>query len=134
MNALFASPTITALKVSMDAGAIRHKFLANNIANAETPGFKRSDVKFESYLAEALGRATRTNISEQERRLEVAKMAELKPSVYLDLESPARQDGNNVTMDKEMAIMSDNAIHYSIYSELIKRMYNGLSMAIRGRG
>ena len=70
---LFSSQVLVSIKKGLDAGALRQRVIANNIANVNTPGFKKSAVEFESLLKAALGRdtikmvTTHPSISERRR-------------------------------------------------------------------
>ncbi|MCT4613047.1 MAG: flagellar basal body rod protein FlgB [Clostridia bacterium] len=82
---------------ALDVAAMRNKVINQNIANVNTPGYKRSEVKFEEYL-QAAGK----NISD------------VDASVEKDLSIvEGRIDGNNVVIDKEMAELAKNTIRYN---------------------
>ena len=74
--------------------------LANNLANANTAGFKRSDVNFESSLASALGSSD-----------PASTVAGLSFQPQTDTTSPAQADGNNVDMETEMSGLTENAVY-----------------------
>ena len=87
------------LQRAISGAAMRQEVLANNLANAETPGFRRSDVDFHSTLAQAMSSgdsSTVENVSfspEQEQ-------------------STMRADGNGVDVDVESANMAKNGLEY----------------------
>ena len=58
MSELLNTPLMNILEKSLDASSLRHKVLSNNIANVDTPDFKRSDVDFNQVLGEVMGQAT----------------------------------------------------------------------------
>lgn len=89
---------------AMDAATLRHKVIANNVANANTPGFKRSFVTFEEHIADAINRKG------------ILPQA-LAPKVETDRSTSMRDDGNNVDIDHEMVLMSANAIKYQAMSQ-----------------
>lgn len=86
------------LERGLEASSLRHRVLANNIANVNTPGFKRSRVEFEAKLAEAL----RGNQTEVEA-----------PEVVQETNSLARPDGNNVDIELEMSQLAENQIWHA---------------------
>lgn len=83
------------LERSLEASSLRQRVLAHNIANVNTPGFKRSRVEFETKLADAL----------QTNQPEAAV-----PEVVQEIHSLARPDGNNVDIELEMAQLAENQI------------------------
>jgi flagellar basal-body rod protein FlgB len=98
--ALFDTTQI-ALERAMSGAAARQKALADNIANANTPGYKRSDVDFHSALAKAV-----------EGGADGRQLESLTFSPTTDDSSSSRADGNNVDMDAEMANLSENTLDY----------------------
>jgi len=114
--------TQTALEQALLGSSMRQKAIADNLANANTPGFRRSDVDFQSTLAAALGSgASGGEIS----RLQFA----LEP----DSAGPQRADGNNVQVDAEMAKLNENAVTYQALVAVAKTRLSMLSIAIGGR-
>jgi len=87
--------------VALDGLAARHRSIAANLANSETPGYKRVDVAFEGQLRDAL-----------ERGASVAETLEVHPIGYTDTTRPAGPDGNNTDVDQEMAALAANTIRY----------------------
>lgn len=102
----------------LDGLGARQKVIADNIANVETPGFTRSDVDFESQLKQALECGS-------ESMLENAS-----PEVKADNISPSRPDGNNVSIDKEMADMSKNTMQYEALVQLMSLKSSMIRTAI----
>ena len=95
--------SINIMNKVLDATMLRFNTLNNNIANAETPDFKRSDVAFEAQLAQAL----KTYGADQ---LDVTRLEE---TVYTDYGSYAmRLDGNNVDIDNEMSELAKTQLRY----------------------
>lgn len=90
---------------ALDASWLRGEVISNNIANVDTPGFKRNDVIFESYLEHALGSSRK--VSEEE-------LNRLSPSIFNDKTNLSyRIDGNNVNIDTEMAYLAQNQLKYN---------------------
>ena len=111
MASFFTDLTTTAIAQSLDASAMRHRVIADNIANVETPGFKRSEVSFESKLKSAL---ESLNSDMAMRTIEG-----MEPDVEQDTQSPARADGNNVSIDREMADLTKNSLEYETLTRLM---------------
>lgn len=89
---------------TLDATAARQKSIANNIANVETPGYKRSYVSFEEELRSALNRKDKREIQKA--------LSELVPVRRNDVFSPARPDGNNVNIDAEIADLAKTGLKH----------------------
>lgn len=121
---LFSSQVLVCLKKGLDAGALRQRVIANNIANFNTPGFKKSTVEFESLLKAALGRDTVKLAAAAPRHFGAAPLlAELKPEVRVNEATSMREDGNNVDIDEEMTNLAVNSIKYPAETrELSDRM------------
>lgn len=111
MPGLFSDITTTIIAKSLDVHGLRHKTLANNIANVETPGFTRSDVSFDSQLQSALEQPSDTIA----RRM----IEDGQPEAKQDLTSPAGPNGNNVTIDREMTEMTKNSTEYEALIRLL---------------
>ncbi len=115
------------LEKGLDAITKRREILANNIANADTPGFKRSDLVFESELKRALDSE---KVVESEPRLQTLHKGHIahrepgdyrhvEPSVVTDYLSTMRNDGNNVDMETEMTQAVRNQMEYSLLVDRI---------------
>jgi len=99
---LLADATTAALAKTLDGAAARHRAIAENLANVDTPGFQRSDVSFESELQSALQDAQANSPTALDR------IGRVRPRQLRDTASPARVDGNNVDIDREMAHLAQN--------------------------
>ena len=111
-------------KKLFDVSHARHELLSGNLANIETPGYKRMDVtpSFEKQLLNSVHGddfdAVRT------AKIEVKKDTKTKS---------LREDGNNVELDKEMMKMNQNAMEYEFLSLYVSNNIKGLNKAISGR-
>lgn len=122
MRNLFGDVTTVTLAKCLDAAAINHQVIANNIANVETPGFTRSEIRFEAKLKEALESGSSDAILERVQSIDL--------EAQLDRTSPARPDGNNVTIDKEMADLTRNSLRYDALVQLMNLKGNMLRTVI----
>ncbi len=120
---IFDDPTRTVLASTMDACAERNRTIANNVANADTPGFKRSYVSFEDSLKALLQDGPVADVDQARR---------LKASIELDNTGSARLDGNNVNIDKEMADLARNSIEYNALVEFMRLKGAMLTTVISG--
>ncbi len=122
MADFFGDLTTVVLSKSLDAAGMRHRVIADNIANVETPGFTRSDVTFETQLQEALASSDPENAMRQVENVE--------PDVEQDTVSPAGPNGNNVNIDKEMANLTKNSLQYDAMVQLMNLKGRMVRMAI----
>ena len=111
-------------KKLLDATHLRHEALANNLANVETPGFKRRDLpqNFSVELRRAVDRK------------DFGRVKSLLPRSSEDRQAkPVRMDGNTVQLDEEMLAMNRNALNYEYLSGAVGGTIKELNKAIRGR-
>jgi flagellar basal-body rod protein FlgB len=95
----------------MDLLSMRQKVVASNIANADTPGFKTQDLDFQSEFSAALS-------GSQPQASEVAAL-------------PVKNDGNNVSLDREARLLAENALRFNLASSLIKGQIRMVKEAIQ---
>jgi flagellar basal-body rod protein FlgB len=134
-NSIFSSARVAILQQALSASALRHKVISNNIANVNTPGFKRSDVDFESLLNEALNskgqlQMMRTN----PRHMPMSENTLPAATVQVDDSTSMRTDGNNVDIDVEMANLAKNTIYYDAISQQLSTYFSDIKTAINGGG
>ncbi len=99
---------INVLDKAADASWARNTVIANNIANDDTPGYKRKDVQFEAYLTEALGGG-----DDLDGDIQNLDLSALNANTYIDESTLSyRIDGNNVDMNTESAYLAQNQIRY----------------------
>jgi flagellar basal-body rod protein FlgB len=99
---------INVLDKAADASWKRDEIIANNIANVDTPGYKRKDVQFESYLMGSL-----LGDGSLDHRVANVNLSSLDATVYTDNAALSyRMDGNNVDIDTESANLAENQIRY----------------------
>lgn len=121
---------VNVLDKAADAAWMRNTAIANNIANATTPGYKRQDVAFESELKKALGRSSDT--SHMDQRVAGIKSYQLQPKVYTDLENYSyRLDGNNVDPDTENVMLAENQIKYQGLIDSITQEFQNLKTVMK---
>jgi flagellar basal-body rod protein FlgB len=131
VNSILSTPQEAALEYALSASALRNKVISNNIANVNTPGFKRSDVAFEDMLAEALEKDN-SSLSRTNDRHFFSNAATLEaPSVAAETNTSLRTDGNNVDIDTEMANLAKNNIYYDSVAQILKSYFANLQSAIK---
>lgn len=127
---------VNVLEKAADAAWIRNEAIANNIANADTPGYKRQDVAFESELKKALRSAKYANSRENRDSLgEVISNINLKKldaRPYTDNANFSyRLDGNNVDPDNEGVKMAENQLYYQGLMQSINGEFSSLKMVMK---
>jgi flagellar basal-body rod protein FlgB len=95
------------LEQALTGAAARQQTLSNNIANANTPNFTRSDLDFQSQLASAMSNGDNAS-----------QLESLSFSPSPDTTSPVQANGNNVDIDTEMADMSQNSLQYETLAQV----------------
>ncbi len=118
---------INVLEKASMASAKRHEVLSNNIANGDTPNYKRQDVNFESVLNGAIHNGD--TLDEAVRNIELNT---LNPNVYTDNSSLSyRLDGNNVDIETENAYLAENQIRYYTLLDSISQEFSRLQSVIK---
>lgn len=124
IEALFNGSNYVAAKKMMDATALRQEAIASNLANLETPSYKRMDVapSFRAELSKAISSGT------------PEKIAELKPQLTVDTTAaPQGRDGNTVQLENELMLMSQNSMAHAVETHMLTASLQRLRMAITGR-
>lgn len=122
---------INVLDKAADASALRHQVLSNNIANDDTPGYKRQDVAFESELKKAMGESVTdsTNIDQIVGKI---KTGDLNPEIYTDMKNFSyRLDENNVDPEAENVMLAENQIKYKGLLDSITQEFNNLKIVMK---
>ena len=111
-----------------DASWLRNDILANNIANVDTPGYKRQDVNFESQLRRALGNSRYQTV---DSKVAHVTSTELEPRVYTDSANFSyRLDGNNVDIDTENVELASTQIKYNALIDSVTHEFNMYKAAL----
>ena len=124
IEALFNQPNFIAANKALDAVELRQQAIANNIANLETPGYKRMDIAptFETAMKQA--------IASQDPQ----QLAALKPTLAVDTSAVASSlDGNTVHLENELMQMNQNSVAHSLETQLVSGMFQRMQMAITGK-
>ena len=133
---IFQSTTLVTLKKALDASTVRHEVISHNVANVNTPRFKRLDVDFKNQLRAALNRQSAIQGARTHpRHIPIAPptLDAVQPRVYREVDTSLRVDESNVNIDTEMGVLSQNALYNSVIVRLLSEHYSGLESAIRGR-
>ena len=116
-------PTSILLERYLDLLAARQRVAASNIANADTPGCRAREIDFRYEMQSLLFHSSSSSppflpITVRESEGEAAK-----------------NDGNNVNLEREMKVLAENVLRFTIGSLLLQKQFRGLRNAIQeGRG
>ena len=130
--------TVGMLKNAMDGAGTAHGVIANNIANVNTPNFRRSDVSFKAALAateastgdpDELALATTSDQHFTAGGVQSAQPFAVTTTVQEDQQM--RVDGSNVDVDQEMAKLSLNSSYAQTMGQLLQNQYSRLRQAIQ---
>ena len=125
-SGIFATPGVQSLALALDESSLRQQAISSNIANVNTPGFKRLDVSpsFESAFSSALG-----SLSE-------GKSTGTMPAGTLTTaaqQGPARPDGNTIQIEQEMLGLAQNSARYEFSTEMLANNFHNMKTAITGQ-
>ena len=106
------------LESGIKAEETRQRTIASNIANIETPGYRRLDVRFEELLAKALN-------SQQ-----AADLGGVEPEVFQPQSTPIKSNGNDVNMEMEIGEMLKNSSRQTAFVRLLRKKFIQIENAI----
>lgn len=118
LERLFGTHAIN-LERAMDRTTQRHGLLAMNLANVNTPHYRRQDVDFGIVLAEVEAGPSFTLARNR-----------LRGGIQ-QFEGPVRVDGNSVNMEQEVAAMAETELRYEALADMTRRYFSGLRDVIR---
>lgn len=127
------SNNIKVLEKALDASLLRNEVIAQNIANVDTPGYKKRTVRFEEYLAGALKGNSFKGYKTDKRHIDIGAgdIDSVKMRVTQDYKDLSmRLDGNNVDIEAEMAAMAKNNIQYNTLIQSISGKFRSMKSVI----
>lgn len=120
---------INVLDKAADASWLRNEAISNNIANVDTPGYKRQDVAFESELEKALGKNRYKSMDEKVADI---KTSRLVGQPYTDYSNYSyRLDGNNVDIENENVYLAENQLKYQGLLTSITQEFTNLQTVMK---
>ena len=138
MGDFLFGPTVGMLKNAMDGAGTTHGVIANNIANVNTPNFRRSDVSFKDALAATEAPAADPDelvmTATSDRDIPVSGVTEVpgfKVTTTVDSTQQMRLDGSNVDVDQEMAKLSLNSEYAQTMGQLLQNQYTLIKASIQ---
>ena len=111
---ILTSLTEHILVKALDTAVLRHKAIAHNVANVNTPGYKRYEVRFEEKLNQALGWAREITLGRTHPKHLPAATWDLEPEVNREEFTTMRHDGNNVDIEREMVCLAQNSLDFDM--------------------
>ena len=122
------------LNRSMDAFTMRQKAIANNVANAETPGYRRVEVEFEEHLREVLRKHNQVLSRTDPDHLPDPQEVESIPVIMRDVpwDGISGSGVNGVDIDQEMASLAKALLAFRFSSRMARNEFDMLRKAITG--
>ena len=134
MSGIFTNRVDSILANATDAAWLSQRVVANNVANVNTPNFKRSEVSFQDKLQAAL-KGQKEGFMQVTHAKHIAdtprvSLEDIRPEVYRVRNTSLRTDGNNVDMDVEMAKLAEIQLLYRTLIDVISARQTRLRTAI----
>ena len=130
---LLYTKTMSLMGKGLDAASLKNTVISNNLANVDTPGFKRSEVLFEDELRKALAKTGQIQgVTTHPKHIPIGSpsVLDVKPKVVLQNDTTMRNDGNNVDIDREMASLAENTITYTALAQMLNGDFSKIRSAI----
>ena len=125
IDPIFQTDNYQLARKLLDAAALRQEAIASNVANVETPGYRRLDV------APDFAQQLRASSARGETG---ATMQDIRPQLAEDTSARTmRPDGNTVEIERELLAMNKNAVEYDYLSDVVSNNLKQLKLAITGR-
>ena len=119
------------LDKAADASWMRENVITNNIANIDTPGYKRQDVDFESVLQKALGKTKYSSLDKKVRDLN-QDLGKLTTTSYTDAANYSyRLDRNNVDENTENAELASESLRYQLLTTAITNNFSRMQTVLK---
>jgi flagellar basal-body rod protein FlgB len=113
-----ANNIVDILAAGIRAESLRQKTIANNVANLQTPGYRRFEVKFEELLAKALDSPGAVDLSD------------IELEIYQPQRTTVKSNGNDVSLEVEVGEMVKNTLRHKAYIRLLQKKYQQIELAI----
>jgi len=106
------------IEAGIRAESLRQKAIANNVANLQTPEYRRVDVRFKELLAKALDSSGSVDLSE------------IEAQIYQPKTTTVQSNGNDVSLEVEVGEMVKNTLRHKAYIRLLQKKYRQIELAI----
>ncbi len=121
---------INVLDKALDASNLRETVITNNLANINTPGYKRREVDFQSLLRQELDKIKWNSLDE---KMNDVQLSHLNAGVHFDMQAYGydyRLDGNNVDVDVENTELASEQLRYQLISDSVTQEFSRLQKAM----
>ncbi len=124
------------LQRGLDVTTVRHQTISNNIANANTPGFKRMDITFEADLSRALDQAPPAlrAVMTHEKHIPFFReksVRDVKIGRKVEFETTYKNDKSNVDIEKEAVDLAKNTMRYSAMTSLMQNYFRKIDLVLK---
>ncbi|ADL13154.1 flagellar basal body rod protein FlgB [Acetohalobium arabaticum] len=131
MDNITGNQSISVLTKALDGLQQRQEAISNNIANVDTPDYKRKDVNFKSELKTALNNdSTGLTATHKNHFSTNSNLDQLSLRIKTDSNTKMRSDQNNVDIDREMSILAKNGLEYQAVTRMLSMEFDQLSSVI----
>ncbi|MGY0691552.1 flagellar basal body rod protein FlgB [Virgibacillus sp. FSP13] len=124
--------TFRTLENSLDYASVKNSTISNNIANVDTPNYKAKDVTFKNVLHKELGNSLAAKRTHPKHLPFDNETLQNSYQVITKGNTMYNHNGNNVDIDKEMAELAENQIHYQALVDRMNGKFRSLQTVIRG--
>ena len=136
LEQIVGGKALDVMQRGMGAANLRQEVISHNIANVNTPNFKKSDVIFEDLLAkeldlDATGRLK--IVRTHDRHMPIAFRVRAAAKVELDPSSSMRYDKNNVDIDVEMASLAKNSLYFNALARQVGAEFSRMRTVVAGQ-
>ncbi len=124
------------LERALDAASLRQAVIANNIANVDTPRYKRSEVQFENMLQQSMNGTAGSIVGRRTdpRHIYIGRSGkEVEPKITIDENSVMNNNLNNVDIDSEMSAMAKNQLRYNTIAQQVSHEIKLVKTALEAR-
>ena len=123
---------VDTLQRGLSAAWTRNAVIRNNIANVETPGFKASDVEFETLILRAIEEGGFKGTKTHPRHIDIGspELTEIDARIVKRRQLSMRMDENNVDIEDENVKLAQNSLYYNTLMEKMNSEIRRLRMAI----
>ena len=121
---------INVLDKALDASNLRETVISNNMANINTPGYKRREVDFESLLRQELDNIKWNSLDE---KMNDVQLSHLNAGVHFDMQAYGydyRLDGNNVDVDVDNTELASEQLRYQLIADSVTQEFSRLQKAM----
>jgi len=132
LNRMFG--TVDFLKLALDGSSLKHEVISNNIANVNTPGYKRKVVDFENVLKSKLIESGVKLYTTNNKHIGGDKENNPDFSIKENKNYLVRRDGNSVNIDVEVAERAKNEIYYNAVITQLSRQFEAINSVINNEG